>query len=88
MYFVYVLRSQVCDRFYVGMSEDVERRIGEHNSGKTKSTKFYAPWNLVFVEKFETRIEARNREKFLKAGSGKELIKRYFYNSKNQGPVA
>ncbi len=88
MYCVYVLRSLAHERFYVGITEDVDRRIGEHNSGKTKSTKFYTPWNLVFIEKFETRIEARNREKFLKGGSGKELIKRYFYGSNNQGPVA
>ena len=85
MYFVYVLRSLVFERFYVGMTEDVERRIREHNSEKTKSTKFYAPWSLVFVEKCENRIEARKREKFLKGGSGKELIKGYFYNSKIKG---
>jgi putative endonuclease len=88
MHFVYVLRSQAFNRFYVGMTEDIERRIGEHNNGKAKSTKFYAPWNLVFVEKFETRAEARRREKFLKGGSGKELIKQYFYGSRNHGPVA
>ena len=85
MYFVYVLRSETHNRFYVGMTDNVERRVHEHNNGKTKSTKFYAPWDLVFVENFETRMEARKREKFLKGGSGKELIKRYFYESKNKG---
>ena len=41
MYFVYVLKSENNWRFYVGMTENIERRLTEHNSGKTKSTKGY-----------------------------------------------
>ncbi len=62
-------------RFYVGFSEDVEKRVIEHNSGKTKSTKGYKPWKLFFTEPYVTRIEAREREKYLKSGIGKEKIK-------------
>ncbi len=78
MYYVYVLRSVEFGRFYVGLTDNVERRLKEHNSGKTSSTRFYAPRILLFVEKFDTRPEAREREKYLKAGSGKEFIKRYY----------
>ncbi|MCA6377011.1 MAG: GIY-YIG nuclease family protein [Cytophagales bacterium] len=78
MYYVYVLRSVDFGRFYVGLSDNVERRLNEHNKGKTSSTRFYAPWELVFVENFETRVQAREREKYLKGGSGKEFIKRYY----------
>jgi putative endonuclease len=78
MYYVYVLRSVDFGRFYVGLTDHVERRLEEHNRGKTRSTKFYAPWTLIFVEKFETRIQAREREKYLKGGSGKEYIKRNY----------
>lgn len=76
MYYVYVLVSEIKGlRFYVGMSEDVKKRLKEHNTGKTKSTKGYVPWNLFFNEMYSTRIEAREREKYLKGGSGKEYIK-------------
>jgi putative endonuclease len=77
-YYVYVLKSTEFDRFYVGMTDNVERRLMDHNSGKVKSTKFYSPWKLFFVEKLETRLEARKREKFLKGGSGKEYIRRNY----------
>jgi putative endonuclease len=78
MFYVYVLRSVEFGRFYVGLTDNVERRLKEHNSCKVSSTKSYAPWVLIFVEKFETRQEARGREKYLKGGSGKEYIKKNY----------
>lgn len=73
--FVYVIRSEKDGRFYVGMSADVEKRLNEHNSGKTRSTKAYRPWKFFFKEEFPTREEARKREKYLKSGFGKKWIK-------------
>ncbi len=61
----------------VGFTENLERRVSEHNSGKTKSTKGYRPWKLVYKEVCKTRLEARKREKFLKSGAGKTIIKEY-----------
>jgi putative endonuclease len=81
MFYVYVIRSEKDGRFYVGMCTDLERRLREHNAGKTFSTKGYRPWALVFVEEYGSRTEARNREKFLKGGSGKELIKKKWSGS-------
>ena len=81
MHYVYVLKSEENWRFYVGMTENVERRFVEHNSGKTKSTKGYKPWKLFFKEEYETRLEARNREKYLKSGVGKEFIKEKWSHS-------
>jgi len=49
MHFVYVLKSENHWRFYVGMTENVDRRVKEHNSGHTKSTKGYIPWKLFFI---------------------------------------
>jgi putative endonuclease len=72
---VYVLKIEKDGRFYVGMTHNLARRLHEHNSGKTKSTKGYIPWQLVHQEIFETRVEARAREKYLKSGAGKEFIK-------------
>ena len=75
MFYVYVIRSEVDGRFYVGMCNDLERRITEHNGDKTFSTKGYRPWKLFFVEEYPSQMEARGRERFLKGGSGKEYIK-------------
>ena len=75
MMFVYVLRSEQDGRLYVGMSADVEKRLREHNSGRTKSTKGYRPWNLVDKEAFPDRETARKREKYLKSGYDKQWLK-------------
>ena len=75
MFFVYVIRSYVDGRFYVGFTRDVVKRLKEHNSGKTQSTKGYTPWQLFFLEEYESRIAARKREVYLKSGIGKEYIK-------------
>ena len=81
-FFVYVLVSEVKGlRFYVGMTGEVAKRLNEHNSGKTKSTKGYMPWNVFFTEEFKTRKEAREREKYLKSGTGKERIKQKWSHS-------
>jgi putative endonuclease len=77
MHFVYVLRSSKNGRFYVGMTTNLERRLTEHNDGKTKSTKGFIPWELFFVEKYFTQVEARSREKYLEGGLGKEYIKNW-----------
>jgi len=74
-YFVYAIRSKIDRRFYVGFTENVQKRLNEHNSGKTKSTKGYRPWDLIFTTECQTRAEARKLEKYYKGGSGKEKLK-------------
>lgn len=66
MWVVYILRSTKRRWFYVGSTSSIERRVIEHNSGKTKSTKSYAPLELVYQKSFETEREARNYERMLK----------------------
>jgi putative endonuclease len=75
MYFVYVLQSEKDGRLYKGFTEDLKRRIKEHNNGKNKSTKGYIPWKLIYFEEVKSRLEAREREKFFKSGSGREYLK-------------
>ncbi|MFC5682657.1 GIY-YIG nuclease family protein [Flavobacterium sp. MAHUQ-51] len=74
-YYVYVLESEKDGRLYKGHTSDIDKRIKEHNSGKTKSTKAYRPWNLVYFEVFDTREEAVLREKYFKSGIGREFLK-------------
>ncbi|WP_262904782.1 GIY-YIG nuclease family protein [Echinicola marina] len=47
----------------------------EHNAGRTKSTKGYVPWKLIYKEAAESRVIAREREKYWKSGIGKEKLK-------------
>jgi len=75
MYFVYILKSDIKNYIYVGLTNNVDRRVGEHQRGKEKTTRSYRPFSLIHVESFQTRIVARKREKYLKSGFGKEWIK-------------
>lgn len=56
------------------MSENTEKRLEEHNSGKVKSTKSRKPFNIVYTKEFANRMEARDYEKYLKIRSNKEKL--------------
>jgi len=75
MYFTYAIKSMARNYIYVGLTNNPERRIAEHNNMKEQTTRSYAPFNILLIEKFGTRIEARRREKYLKSGIGKEYLK-------------
>jgi putative endonuclease len=74
MWWVYVLRSVRNGRFYTGSTNDLERRLAEHERGKNKYTRFAGPFEVVHTETYETRLEARQRERFLKTGQGREQL--------------
>ena len=75
MFYVYVLYSPSSERYYVGMTANINRRLGEHNLGNTPSTKPFIPWVVVFQEEFSKRPEARLREKYLKSAAGRRWRK-------------
>ena len=75
MHFTYAIQSERDGRIYVGMSVNIDVRLKEHNAGKTRSTKGFIPWKLIYKEGFATRPEARKREIYLKSGIGKEFLK-------------
>ena len=83
MFYVYALKSVKHNRIFIGSTENLEKRIKEHNSGVTKSTKFYKPWQIFYFEQYLTRKEAESRELKLKTGSGREFVK-----NKLNAPVA
>ena len=76
-FFVYILHSESKGgKSYAGLTSDVDHRLHEHNLGKSKFTSGYVPWKVVLVETFNTREEARVREKYFKTASGRRLIKK------------
>ena len=76
MWVVYVLRSLQNGTHYVGSTDNLERRLREHNSGKSKCTRHVRPLELVYNEACGERLEARRRERYLKSGQGREFLKR------------
>ena len=78
MYYVYSIKSLSKKYIYIGLTNNYKRRIEEHQKGKEKTTRPYRPFKILLIEKFDTRIQARAREKYLKSGSGKEWIKSNF----------
>jgi len=63
MYYVYVLKSG--DKFYVGYTSDLKRRVSEHNSGINRSTRG-RKWRLIYYEAYLSEKDARDRERKLK----------------------
>lgn len=74
-YFVYILKSLKDEGLYIGITNDINRRLYEHNLGYKGSTKSRTPFKFIYSEEYSNRVEARKREKYLKSGSGREFIK-------------
>jgi putative endonuclease len=56
-YFVYILNSELTGTSYVGHTSSLEKRITEHNNGKSHSTRNKKPWKTVHKEEHQTRSE-------------------------------
>ena len=76
MFHIYAIKSIARNYIYVGFTEDLQRRISEHNNGYNKTTKPYSPFELIYSESVDTREEARKREKYWKSGTGKRKLKK------------
>lgn len=80
MYYVYILKSEKNGKLYKGFTNDLKRRIKEHNSGHSTFTRNNGPWKLIYYEAFIYKEDAKREELFLKSGKGKERIKYLFEN--------
>lgn len=81
MFYVYILVSQRDSKLYIGFSKNLKRRIEAHNNGLNKSTKSRLPLKLIYYEAYLAEHDARNRERFLKTGKGRELIRKQIADS-------
>ncbi|SDD57203.1 putative endonuclease [Algoriphagus faecimaris] len=75
-YFVYAIKSLEKNYIYVGMTDNPNRRLQQHNSGKGKATKPFAPFRMIYLEIIRTREQARKRKTYLKSGVEKEFLKK------------
>lgn len=84
MYYVYFIKSQIKDFLYIGSTNDLKRRLVEHNDGLVQSTKHYKPFELEGYVAVKTESHARELEKYFKTGSGKAiLLKRFIHKEQN-----
>ena len=83
MYYIYILKSKVKRWYYVGMTDDTNKRLMQHNSGLTKSTRPYKPFDIVYTEKYVDKITCRKRELFIKNNHAlkKDLINQIEYGA-------
>ncbi|MDD5567203.1 MAG: GIY-YIG nuclease family protein [Patescibacteria group bacterium] len=80
MYYVYILKSESNGKLYKGLTNNLKRRLIEHQSGKSIFTKQNGPWVLIYYEVFYNKDDAAREEKFLKSGKGRDRIK-WLFNS-------
>ena len=71
---VYVIRSLSKNFRYIGLTDSLDRRLGQHNDGRSKSTSPYKPFKLIYSEVLQDRKLARQPEKFLKSGVGRNFL--------------
>lgn len=80
MFIVYILKNSTSGRHYIGSTNDLVRRLSEHNRGNTRSTRQKGNWEVIYTEEYSELIEARRREKQIKSFKGgngfKKLIMR------------
>lgn len=75
MIYIYVLRSKKDNNFYTGSTNDLKKRLEQHNNGNIQSTKYRRPLYLIYYEACLNDHDARIREKYLKTAWGKRYIK-------------
>ncbi len=72
MYTVYIIKSTLKNWNYVGFTNNLKKRLKQHNTGQVRSTKASRPFEIIFTKNFDNRKDARNFEKYLKVRSNKE----------------
>ena len=75
MYYIYILYSKKDEGLYVGLTEDLQRRIMEHRRGSVISTRSRLPVELIHYEAFLLKEDAKARERYLKSGYGRRQLK-------------
>jgi putative endonuclease len=90
VYYVYILFSQKDNKFYIGFTANLKRRLAEHENGQVISTAKRRPVILILYEAYREEQDARNREKFFKTTRGKVLLRKQLtiFLEKNNAQMA
>lgn len=75
IYYTYVLKSYIDNKLYIGFTNDLKKRLTEHNTGKCKSTVSRKPFELIYFEGCLDKDKAIKREKYFKTGFGRRYLK-------------
>ena len=81
MFYVYILQSLKDKKLYIGYSSNLKRRLQEHKTGSSFSTKSRLPFELICYEAFRSADDARRRESYFKSSKGKSTLKQMLRNS-------
>ena len=73
-YYVYILKSQPTNKYYIGSSENPERRLIYHNTIEKGFTSRYRPWEIVYKQEFENKVEAMKTEQKIKKWKSRKMI--------------
>ena len=88
MHYVYLLRSiSHPDQIYVGLTDDLGRRLETHNAGRSPHTAKHRPWEVVAVVGLASREMAVRFESYLKSGSGRAFGARHFLSGAVPSPT-
>jgi len=74
---LYILFSKKLNKYYIGSTNDVQRRLYEHNIGHSVFTKTGIPWDLIITKDFQTLAAARTEERRLKKCKSRRYIENY-----------
>ena len=80
-HFLYILQSCKDNKYYIGVTTDVEARLKVHNDGLQRSTRSRVPFKLILFETYETKEEALKREKQIKGFKGGHSFKKLIEGS-------
>ena len=83
-FFVYILQSMKDFSFYIGQSDDLDKRMSKHAEGMSKYTASKRPWRLVYFEMYKSRSEAILRERQLKGWKNGERYRQLILSWKNE----
>lgn len=80
-YFTYILLSSSKLKTYVGHTDNLTKRLAEHNSGRSTFSKRHVPWVVLHKDEFHTEFESIEREKYFKTAAGRRWIKKNIFNN-------
>jgi putative endonuclease len=78
LYYLYILKSQVSNKYYTGSSDNPQKRLGFHNTIEKGFTSRYRPWNIVFTQEFASKELALTAERKIKKWKSKKIYRNLF----------